>query len=138
MKARVLASPLESSTRISGLLLALVVMLALGCAGRAHIVRDDLPPSELDRLVDSDSARDLLVDVLAQRSTDDTERPAVREQARLRDLSEEVSLDFAALSFARAVSADGLSRPVQASYHRFLHDDTAELERMLRRPGTFP
>jgi hypothetical protein len=114
-------------------------VLALGCAGRAHLVRDDLPPDELERLVDSESARGLLADVLAGRSADaGDDAAAPPQQAELRDLSEEVSLDFAALSFAQAVSADGLSRPVQASFHRFLRDEPADTERMLRRPGAFP
>ncbi len=139
------------------LLLALGALLALGCAGRTHLVRHELGASELAALVDSGPARDLLADLLAPRSTDprltalasrpdvvqeggasaDT-APALQDQARLRELSRDVSLDFAALSFARAVSADGMSRAAQASFQRFLADGVAEAERTLRAPGAFP
>ena len=41
-------------------LLAILALLALGCAGRAHLIRDDLTAKDLEALVDSDSARGLL------------------------------------------------------------------------------
>jgi len=143
-------------------LLAIVALLALGCAGRAHLIRDDLTTKELKALVDSDSARGLLADLLARRSGDrrltalapplaapdvlaesgttseNADLPALREQTRLRELAGEVSLDFAALSFARAMSADGLSRAVQAAYHRFLQDGVADAEQSMRHPEGFP
>ncbi|HEV8585392.1 MAG TPA: hypothetical protein VGT02_10540 [Methylomirabilota bacterium] len=140
------------------LLLALAALLALGCGGRTYLLRHDLPAAELGALVDSDPARDLLADLLARRSSDprltalasrpdvvqeigtgiETDVSVVRDQARLRELAQDVSLDFAALSFARAVSADGPSRAAQASFHRFLADSVVEAEQSLRRPGAFP
>jgi len=147
-------------TRSRTVLLAILALLALGCAGRAHLIRDDLTAKNLEALVDSDAARGLLADLLARRSVDARltalaprvaapdvvresgtsrdDQPAWREQARLRELSQEVSLDFAALSFARAISADRVSRAVQASFHRFLQDGVADAEQSLRRPGAFP
>ena len=92
--------------------LAVVALLTLGCAGRVLLVRDDLTAKDLGALVDSDSARGLLADLLAHRSVTapdivqeagtnaNADQPALREQARLRELSQKVSLDFAALSFA--------------------------------------
>jgi len=142
-------------------LLAILALLALGCAGRAHLIRDDLTAKDLEALVDSDSARGLLADLLARRSVDarltalapgvappdvvqksdtsgDADQATLPDQPRLRELSQEVSLDFAALSFARAISADGVSRAVQASFHRFLQDGVADAGQSLRRPGAFP
>jgi hypothetical protein len=143
----------QTSSR--AVLVAVVALLAMGCAGRALIVQDGLPPSELAALVDSDSARDLLADLLARQSVDphltalaphdgptdvfQESGPAPEtDQARLRALSEEVSLDFAALSFARAMSASGTSRAVQASFHRFLQESLPDAEQSLQRPGAFP
>jgi hypothetical protein len=147
--------------KIRTVLLAIVALLALGCAGRAHPIRDDLSAKELGALVDSDSARGLLADLLARRSfgqrltalaprlappavvqesgtSADADLPAPPEQTRLRELSQEVSLDFAALAFARAMSADGMSMAVQASLHRYLGEGVADAEQSLRRPGAFP
>src|SRR5438094_8905909 len=130
--------------------LAVVALLTLGCAGRALLVRDDLTAKDLGALVDSDSARGLLADLLAHRSVTapdlvqeagtnaNADQPALREQARLRELSQKVSLDFAALSFARAISADGMSHAVQASFYRFLQAGVADAELSLRRSGGFP
>jgi hypothetical protein len=134
-----------------------VALAAVGCAGRAHPVREDLGTADLATLVDSDSARGLLTDLLARRSVEPRvaalsspdmrdesgspvvgDRSALREQQRLRELSEAVSLDFAALSFARATSADGMSPAVQGSFHRYLRDGVAEAEQSMRRPGAFP
>jgi len=148
-------------TRSKTALLAILALLALGCAGRAHLIRDDLTAKDLEALVDSDSARGLLADLLARRSVDarltalapgvappdvvqksdtsgDADQATLPDQPRLRELSQEVSLDFAALSFARAISADGVSRAVQASFHRFLQDGVADAGQSLRRPGAFP
>ena len=139
MKSRVLASCTAFRTRNRTVVLAIVASLALGCAGRTHLIRDDLTAKDVEALVDSESAQGLLLDLLAHRSIDaDGDLPALREQARLRELSEEVSLDFAALSFARAMSADRMSRAVQASYHRFLRDSVAAAEQSFGRPGAFP
>lgn len=157
MKIQLLASCAAFRT----VLLAIVALLALGCGGRAHLIRDDLTAKDLEALVDSDSARGLLADLLARRSVDprltalaprlalpdsvqdsgtnaDADLPALHGQTRLRELSREVSLDFAALSFARAMSADGMSRAVEASFDRFLREGVADAEQSLRRSGAFP
>lgn len=161
MRIWVLASSAAFRTRSTTVFLTSVTLLTLGCAGRAQLIRDDLTAKDLETLVDSDSARRLLADMLARRSADprltalasrgalsdvvdesdkgaDAHRLARREQAPLRELSREVSLDFAALSFARAMSADPMSRAVQASFYRFLQDGVADAEQTLRRPGAFP
>jgi hypothetical protein len=158
---QVLASYAAFRTGSRTVLLAIVALLALGCAGRAHLIRDDLTAKDLEALVDSASARGLLADLLARRSVDsrlaalvpriappdgvqdsgtsaDAHLRALRGQTRLRELSREVSLDFAALSFARALSAEGMSLAVQASFHRFLQDGVADAERSLGRSGAFP
>ncbi len=47
-------------------------------------------------------------------------------------------MDFAALSFARALGADERSRAVQATFDDALRDGTARSEEILRSPGGFP
>ena len=139
MKSRGLASRTAFRTRTPAVVLAIVASLALGCAGRTHLIREDLTAKDVEALVDSESAQGLLLDLLNHRSIDaDGDLPALREQARLRELSQEVSLDFAALSFARAMSADRMSRALQASYHRFLQDGVGAAEQSFGRPGVFP
>jgi len=139
VKSRGLASRTAFRTRTPAVVLAIVVSLALGCAGRTHLIREDLTAKDVEALVDSESAQGLLLDLLNHRSIDaDGDLPALREQARLRELSQEVSLDFAALSFARAMSADRMSRALQASYHRFLQDGVGAAEQSFGRPGVFP
>jgi len=139
VKSRGLASRTAFRTRTPAVVLAIVASLALGCAGRTHLIREDLTAKDVEALVDSESAQGLLLDLLNHRSIDaDGDLPALREQARLRELSQEVSLDFAALSFARAMSADRMSRALQASYHRFLQDGVGAAEQSFGRPGVFP
>ena len=139
MKSRGLASRTAFRTRTPAVVLAIVASLALGCAGRTHLIREDVTAKDVEALVDSESAQGLLLDLLNHRSIDaDGDLPALREQARLRELSQEVSLDFAALSFARAMSADRMSRALQASYHRFLRDGVGAAEQSFGRPGVFP
>ena len=139
-----------------------VVLLAFGCAGRGgpDLFGGDPRGSELGRLADSEPARRLLADLLARRATDPRlaamaltdlgsavapERTPMPEdfgrlpdQARLRELALEVSMDFAALTFADAIGADGRSRLVQAAFERFLLDGEARSEESLRQPGAFP
>jgi hypothetical protein len=50
----------------------------------------------------------------------------------------EVSLDFAALAFARALGADERSRAVQAAFDRALQEGPDRADEALRRPGGFP
>jgi ADP-ribose pyrophosphatase YjhB (NUDIX family) len=138
-------------------LLATAVLLALGCAGRGHLIRHDSTAQELDGLVDSDPARRLLRNFLARRSLDPNlealavssgvvqesgggavGHPPVPDQARLRELSQEISLDFAALSFADAISADRMSRVLQVFFTRVLDDGVPDSEQLLRTRGAFP
>jgi hypothetical protein len=138
--------------------LGVAALLAAGCAGRARPVRDDLTPRQLAELVDSTAASGLLAELLARRSLDptlsaraaadnvrdarptaDVTSPApLPEQRALRELAEVVSLDFAALSFAQALSVDGRSRTVQAALHRALMDGPVRSEQALRAPNSFP
>jgi hypothetical protein len=162
VKIRVLGFRAASRASSGVLLLAIAAALSvLGCAGRAQIVRDDLTSKDLDALIDSDPARELLADLLASPAFDPSlttpaprvlptnvvrEHPlragahwlALPEQARLRELSQEISLDFAALSFARALSADGVSRAVQSAFNRSLTDGAGAPTGVLLGPGSFP
>jgi hypothetical protein len=141
---------------------AVAVLLAFGCAGRGapDLFGGDPRGSELGRLVDSEPARRLLADLLARRppdprlaamaptllgsalapgrgtSSEDLGRPP--DQARLRELGLEVSMDFAVLAFARAIGADERSRTVQAAFEGFVLDGTARSEESLQRTGAFP
>jgi hypothetical protein len=150
------AVPLGTSRRT--LALAILALLVVGCAGRAQLVREDLPARDLRALVDSDAAQVLLSDLLAHRSADrplaapgpgwtsargsddgaDPDPPGPHDRTRLQMLAREVSPDFAALAFARAISADPTSRAVQASLRRFVEDGLAVAEQALRQPGAFP
>ena len=132
-------------------------MLALGCASQLERLRVDRPDAELATLVDSDAAGRLLADLLARRSRDqrlasvepdphradvveerDPEANRLLDQKRLRELGLEVSVDFAALAFARAVGADAGSRAVQAAFERFLQAGLERSAAALRRPRAFP
>ena len=132
-------------------------MLALGCAGQLERLRVDRADAELATLVDSDAAGQLLADLLARRSRDqrlasvepgphltdvveerDPEADRLRDQERLRELGQEVSVDFAALAFARAIGADAGSRVVQAAFERFLQAGLERSAAALRRPRAFP
>ena len=131
---------------------AVAVLLAFGCAGRGapDLFGGDPRGSELGRLVDSEPARRLLADLLARRPPDprlaamaptllgsalaagrgtSSEDPGrLPDQARLRELGLEVSMDFSALAFARAIGADERSRTVQAAFEGFVLDGTARSE----------
>ncbi|MGH2393576.1 MAG: hypothetical protein ACRDGH_08795 [Candidatus Limnocylindria bacterium] len=134
--------------------LVVVTLLVLGCAGRRlELVPSEQAGSHLGTLVDSEPARRLLVDFLARRSRDQhltaslvgggnadpaADLRGLPDQARLRELAEEVSTDFAALAFARAIGADERSRAVQAAFDDYLRDSAARSEEALRQPGAFP
>ena len=139
------------------LIVLATAMLALGCAGQLERLRVDRSDAELATLVDSDAAGQLLADLLARRSRDqrlasvepgppltdvveerDPEADRLRDQERLRKLGREVSVDFAALAFARAVGADAGSRAVQAAFERFLQAGLERSAAALRRPRAFP
>jgi hypothetical protein len=139
------------------LIVLAAAMLALGCAGQLERLRVDRADAELATLVDSDAAGQLLADLLARRSRDqrlasvepgphltdvveerDPEADRLRDQERLRELGREVSVDFAALAFARAIGADAGSRVVQAAFERFLRAGLERSAAALRRPRAFP
>lgn len=139
------------------LIVLAAAMLALGCAGQLERLRIDRADAELATLVDSDAAGQLLADLLARRSRDqrlasvepgphrtdvveerDPEADRLLDQERLRELGLEVSVDFAALAFARAVGADAGSRAVQAAFERFLQAGLERSAAALRRPRAFP
>ena len=139
------------------LIVLAAAMLALGCAGQLERLRVDRADAELATLVDSDAAGQLLADLLARRSRDqrlasvepgphltdvveerDPEADRLRDQERLRELGQEVSVDFAALAFARAIGADAGSRVVQAAFERFLQAGLERSAAALRRPRAFP
>jgi len=139
--------------------IALAVMLAPGCARHSDLVIGDTPDSDLARMVDSDAARQMLAELLARRSggarlaagtTPDTllarlgvegesiEISRVPGQARLREIGREVSMDFGALVFAKALGADPKSQAVQAAFDRFLREGPDRSSEALRRPRAFP
>ena len=139
------------------LIVLAAAILALGCAGPLERFRVDRADAELATLVDSDAAGQLLADLLARRSRDqrlasvepgphltdvveerDPEADRLRDQERLRKLGREVSVDFAALAFARAIGADAGSRVVQAAFERFLQAGLERSAAALRRPRAFP
>jgi hypothetical protein len=155
------ASPSPIRSRSGAVLLVAAALCALGCAGRATIIADDVPARDLARLVDSEPARDLLADLLARRALDpnlealapdvarhdvlwqrgasvDGSQPELPEQRELLDLARKTSVDFAALSFARALTADPTSRAVQGAFHRFLHEGADGVSDLRRRMGAFP
>jgi hypothetical protein len=134
----------------------------VGCAsrGRVELTLDDPSGKTLAAVVDSEPARRLLVDLLARRSPDprlaalapglldgavndlspgpSADLGRVPDQEQLRELGQQVSVDFAALAFARAIGADERSRAVQEVFDRALQDGPARSQEMLRIPGGFP
>jgi hypothetical protein len=136
-------------------MLAVALLLALGCAsrGRVELLAGDPQATNLAALVDSEPAHRLLVDLLARRSADrrlaasvviDQERDPIADlgrlpdQEQLRRLALDVSVDFAALSFARTLGADEQSRAVQEAFDGALRDGPARSGDVLRQPGGFP
>jgi hypothetical protein len=153
----------RASWWVRAAMLAFVAVLVFGCARPIDLMNSNSTDSELAALVDSDSARRLLADLLARRSADartpgaaasshltdlassDPQlegviEPAVRlpDQAFLKKLAGRTSMDFAALVFARALTTDSRSRIAQATFDRFLQEGPDRLVAALRRPGAFP
>ncbi len=142
------------------ILLAVAMLLAVGCIGPTRGL--DLSPGDpageaLATLVDSEPARRLLVDLLAWRGADQRiaaltspsettgshggasqDYGRTLDQARLRELGLRVSVDYAALTFARDLGADERSRAAQAAFARALRDGSSRSQDVLRRPGAFP
>jgi hypothetical protein len=142
---------------VTAIALALAVTLALGCARRTDLAINDSPDAELAGMVDGDAARQMLAEILARRSSsarlaggapntrfanlgagEPLDIPRIPDQARLRELRREVSMDFAALVFAKALGADSKSQAVQAAFDRFLREGPERSAEALRRPRAFP
>jgi len=145
-----------TARRLGAALALAATVLALGCARPRELAQHDAE-SELAALVDSDEARRLLVDIQGHRArdprlaavghrsrstdvADDEPLDAGQrlDQARLRELGLTVSMDFAALTFARALGADARSRAARAALELFLADGAERSMEALRRPGGFP
>ena len=62
----------------------------------------------------------------------------IPDQGALLALGREVSVDFAALSFARAIGADARSAAAQAAFARFLHEGVERSSAVLGQPESFP
>src|SRR5262245_5414562 len=140
------------------ILIIAILLLTVGCAATLRpeqIIRPS-PPAHLATLVDSEPAHRLLTELLERRPPPDarvatltpssqgtdlvtgwsqSQRP---DQARLLDLARKVSLDFAALTFAREAGADDTSRAVRAAFERFLDDGANTSREVLTAPGGFP
>src|SRR5262249_16196357 len=131
-----------------------VVVLTLGCARPIDLSTPGRPESELATLVDSEPARRLLADLLAHYdldprlpalsgvpnragAADDTHARRLPDQAQLKRLGEEVSMDFAALAFAQALLADPKSRGVQTAFDGFLRGGAERSATALQRPNAF-
>jgi len=144
---------------VTAIVIAFALTLAVGCARQSDLVIGDTPDSDLASMVDSDAARQLLAELLARRSggarstagtTPDTrlanlagagepvEISRLPDQARLRELGREVSMDFGALVFAKALGADPKSQAVQAAFDRFLREGPERSAEALKRPRAFP
>ena len=130
------------------------VVLTLGCARPIDLSTPGRPESELATLVDSEPARRLLADILAHHHLDprlaalpvaqngagepqDTHARRLPDQAQLRQLGQEVSMDFAALAFAQALLADPKSRGMQMAFDGFLRGGVERSEAALQRPNAF-
>jgi hypothetical protein len=138
--------------------LAVLTLLAAGCVSGARWEETLLRPAgaDLGSFVDSPEATPLLAELIstrprAERSVGHAQlavipgpsgslpAPAQRElpdAAHLLEMAQEVSSDFAALSFARMALADPTSRTVKAAFERFLHDGRSE--DILREHEAFP
>ena len=127
-------------------------LLGVGCAGRSGLALIDSPAPDVATLVDSEPAQGLLAEILKRFAAHPRSAalppnipgadrvagpPTSRrpDHAALRELAREVSVDFAALTFAGALSADQRSRAVQAAVERSLQSGAAASEALLRRRG---
>src|SRR6266478_4455311 len=144
---------------VTAIVIAFALTLALGCARHSDLVIGDTPDSDLASMVDSDAARQMLAELLARRSVgarlaggamadtrlarldgegEPMETSRIPDQARLRELGREVSMDFGALVYAKALGADPKSQAVQAAFDRFLREGPDRSSEALQRPSAFP
>jgi hypothetical protein len=150
------AAPPGRRSRSAAVVLAVAALLAFGCATHArwHKRLADPHRAGLAALVDSEPARLLLAEILergpvgagvvAPAQAESGRKPGsagsdaaatiggLPDAARLLELAQDVSADFAALTFARAIGADPTSRAVQAALDRFLQDSPDRAEEALR------
>jgi hypothetical protein len=160
-KRRAHRSGVSVRQRPAAVVLAAVMLFISGCAGptRLELAPGDPEGKKLATLVDSEPARRLLVDLLARRTPDprlaalapqvlgadliiaqDASSGPSRlpTQTELHELGLKVSVDFAALAFARALGADDRSRALQAAFDQAFRDGADHSADALRRPGAFP
>lgn len=114
-----------------------------GCATPPLALTPDDPGGErLVRVVDSAEAHALLIEILAgapeRFGVWSSSGSAIPDQPALNAIGRDVSMDYAALTFAQALYADSDSRPVQQAYEQALQDGPERSEEMLLRPGGFP
>src|SRR5688500_7500109 len=142
---------------IAPALLAVAMVLLAGCA--THGWWDptlDPSGSEFAERVDSERARGLIADLVRRGSADsrlatltspaisgdvggNPRRPGwIPDQTWLRERADDVSMDFAALSFAQAISADERSRAVQVAFDQALREGAARSRQVLSERGRFP
>jgi hypothetical protein len=136
-------------------LAAVVMLLASACASHDHRAPalDPTRPTALLALVDAEPARLLLVDLMNPGTPDARlargghavlDASAVPgnghlpDQASLREVAQNTSLDYAALTFAHALRADRRNSVVQAAFERFLDERPVQAEAVLEQPGAFP
>src|SRR5262245_7516074 len=144
---------------LTALALALAVTLAAGCARQSDLALGDVPDSDLAGLVDSDAARQMLAELVARRASrarsaaeampdtrlahfagaaEPIDISRIPDQARLREIAREVSMDYGALTFAKALAADPKSQAVQAAFDRYFREGPERSAAALSRPRAFP
>jgi hypothetical protein len=64
--------------------------------------------------------------------------PRIPDQARLRELARETSMDYSALAFAKVLVADPKSQAVQAAFDRYFREGPERSTAALTRPRAFP
>lgn len=140
----------------SRLAIGALTLVLCSCAPPETLVLapDDPDGHRLVRAVDDPEAHELLVEILRENAAPSpapspplgasaaapapVAPAAVPTQAELNALGREVSMDFAALTFARALLDDPRNEPTQNAFERAVADGPERSEALLRRPGAFP
>jgi hypothetical protein len=129
-------------TRLVPTLSVAFALTIAGCAGHgaSELVLVDPAGNNLSKIVDSEAARLLLVEMLTQESQPrrSAELGPSPDQAQLHELGRAVSVDYSALRFAQAIGADEKSRAVQSAFDRAVDDGAPRFEEILRGPCGFP